>query len=453
MGDLLVKKELRMSEGQRPTLLAYLHRLGSIPEVESSDAHLLERFARQRDEAAFASLMRRHGPLVWGVCRRVLAQEQAAEDAFQATFLVLVRKARSVSKRASVRSWLYGVALRVAVRARQREGLRRLREQNSPRRPAAEKSPENTWDDLRPILDEEIQRLPEKYRLPIILCYLEGQTNDAAARQLNCPRGTLAIRLARARERLRSRLIRRGLTLSAGSLATLLAENATSATVLPLLFAQTAEVVLMGAASDSITSLTGGVLHAMFVSKLKMASALVLMLAAIGGVGMGAYYLHAQDSPKPKELLPEDANNPPKELDKPLKRPDVAAPGKKAPGKAEDRLHKLLLARRDIAEEEWKARSGLYRVGANEPGTGGSPVTLPMLLDTAKRLLKAELELSANKAERLKAREKYLNRAKEVVDITEAQYKAGRLGKSTFASALYEQLDAEIELEREKLRK
>jgi RNA polymerase sigma factor (sigma-70 family) len=114
-----------------------LQRLGSIPEVEGSDAHLLERFARERDEAAFTSLMRRHGPLVWGVCRQVLAQEQAAEDAFQATFLVLVRKARSVSKRASVRSWLYGVALRVAVRARQREGLRRLREQILlPRRPS-----------------------------------------------------------------------------------------------------------------------------------------------------------------------------------------------------------------------------------------------------------------------------------------------------------------------------
>jgi RNA polymerase sigma factor (sigma-70 family) len=211
-----------------------LQRLGSIPEVEGSDAQLLERFARESDEAAFTSLMRRHGPLVWDVCRRVLAQEQAAEDAFQATFLVLVHKARSVSKRESVRSWLYGVALRVAVRARQREGLRRLREQNASLRPVAEKSPANSWEDLRPILDEEIQRLPEKYRLPIILCYLEGKTNDEAARQLNCPRGTLAVRLARARERLRSQLHRRGVTLSAGSLAALLAENAASAAVPPL---------------------------------------------------------------------------------------------------------------------------------------------------------------------------------------------------------------------------
>ena len=130
----------------------------------------------------------------------------------------------------------------------------------------------------------------------------------------------------------------------------------------------------------------------------------------------------------------------------------MVAPDKKA-SEAEERLHKLLLARRDMADQEWKERYELYRVGANEPGTGGVPVTLHMLLDTAKRLLKAELELSANNAERLKAREKYLKWAKEVVDIIEAQYKVGRVGKSTFASALYEQLDAEIELEREKLRK
>jgi RNA polymerase sigma factor (sigma-70 family) len=381
----------------------------------------------------------------------VLAQEQAAEDAFQATFLLLVRKARSVSKRESVRSWLYGVALRVAVRARQREGLRRLREQNAPPRQAVESPPEAGWDEVRSILDEEIQGLPEKYRLLVILCYLEGQTNDEAARQLNCPRGTLAVRLARARERLRTRLCHRGVTLSAGSLAALLAENATSATVPPLLFARMAGVALMGAASHSITALMEGVLHAMFVSKLKMASDLVLMLAAIGGVGMGAYYLHAQDSAKPPELLPEEADKLPKEVDNPLKRPDVVAPDKKA-SEAEERLHKLLLARRDIAEEEWKALWELYQVGVNEPGTG-RPVTLSMMLDTAKRVLKAELELCANKAERLKAREKYLNRAKESVDITESDYKVGRVGKSVFASALYEQLDAEIELEREKLRK
>ena len=220
--------------------------------------------------------------------------------------------------------------------------------------PEPRRASEAGWDDVRPILDEEIQRLPEKYRLPIILCYLEGQTNDEAARQLNCPRGTIATRLARARERLRSRLLRRGLTLSAGMLAAMLADNAMSATVPPLLFAQAAKVVLMAAASVSITALTEGVLHAMFVTKLKMASAFVLMLAAIGGSGIGAYYLHAQDSAKSKELLPEDANNLPKELDKPLKRPDVVAPDKKA-SEAEDRLQKC-----SWHGATWRRRNGKH---------------------------------------------------------------------------------------------
>jgi RNA polymerase sigma factor (sigma-70 family) len=257
-----------MSEGQRSTLLAYLSRLVGAAATNSSDAELLARFADQHDEAAFEALLRRHGPLVWSVCRRVLGEEYAAEDAFQATFLVLVRKARSVSKQASIRSWLHGVALRVSLRARQQEQLRRRRDQETPSRPPGDA----TWRDVRPILDEEIQRLPEKYRLPIIICYLEGQTNDEAARLLNCPRGTIATRLARARERLRSRLLRRGVTLSAETLATMLTDNAVSAAVPPLLLAQTAKVALMGAASVSITTLTEGVIHAMFVSKLKLIS-------------------------------------------------------------------------------------------------------------------------------------------------------------------------------------
>lgn len=180
-----------MSEGQRSTLLAYLRRHVGAAATDGSDAELLARFAAQRDEAAFEALLRRHGLLVWSVCRRVLSEEHAAEDAFQATFLLLVRKARSVMKRASIRSWLHGVALRVALRARQQEQLRRRREQERPIRHPGEA----TWQDVRPILDEEIQGLPEKYRLPIILCYLEGHTNDEAAWLLNCPRGTIATRL------------------------------------------------------------------------------------------------------------------------------------------------------------------------------------------------------------------------------------------------------------------
>ncbi|HTU23593.1 MAG TPA: sigma-70 family RNA polymerase sigma factor [Gemmataceae bacterium] len=422
-----------MSEGQRSTLLAYLRRLGAA-QMDRSDAELLERFAVQRDEAAFEALLRRHGSLVWNVCRRILTEEHAVEDAFQATFLVLVRKAQSVSKKASIRSWLHGVALRVALRARQQENLRRHREQETPIRPPDNPAEEASWQDVRPILDEEIQRLPEKYRLPIILCYLEGQTNDEAAKVLNCPRGTIATRLARARERLRLRLLRRGITLSAATLAALLSDNALSAAIPPLLVGQTVKVVLSGTASASITTLTEGVLHAMFVNKVKASLAVVLVLAALGSAGVGSYYLRAQQLLEEKE---------------PLKRPEEAARDKKPGDMTKERFQKLLKQRRDMAEEVWKIRYERYSEGSNEPGMN-SPVTLQFLSDALKHLLKAELELSKNKAERLEARKKYLKRAKEITNLTEAHYKVGRVSRAAFASALYEQLDAEIELEREK---
>ena len=438
-----------MSEGHRSTLLAYLRRLGGAAAMDGSDAELLERFATQRDETAFEALLRRHGPLVWSVCRRVLAEEHAAEDAFQATFLVLVHEARSVSKKASIRSWLHGVALRVALRARQQENLRRRREQQTPSRPPDDAADEAIGQDVRPILDEEIQRLPEKYRLPIILCYLEGQTNDEAAKMLNCPRGTIATRLARARERLRSRLLRRGLRLSSATLAVLLSDNAMSAAIPPLLVGQTAKVVLSGTASASITTLMEGVLHAMFVNKIKASLAVVLMVAALGGAGVGSYYLRAQ-LPGDKRVAPDERLE--KLLEdwkKPLKRPEEAARDKKPTPMTKERFQKLLKERRDMAEEVWKIRYALYKDGSNEPGTN-APTTLRMLLDASKQLMKAELELSKNKAERLEARKKHLKWAKETTNITEAHYRVGRVSRASFASALYEQLDAEIELEREK---
>jgi RNA polymerase sigma factor (sigma-70 family) len=426
-----------MSKGQRSTLLAYLRRLCGTAAMDGSDAELLECFAVQRDETAFEALLRRHGPLVWNVCRRVLVEEHAAEDAFQATFLVLVRKAKSVSNKVSLRSWLYGVALRIALRARQQEGLRRLRQQEMPARPSSDAETEAVWQDVRTILDEEIQRLPEKYRLPIILCYLEGKTNDEAAQLLNCPRGTLATRLSRARQRLRSRLLRRGLTLSTGTLAALLTDNAMSAVSPLLLTRQTAQVVLSASASSSITLLAEGVLHTMSLNKIKASLAVVVMLAALGGAGVGVYYLHAQvPAPKP---------------DKPLKKPEKGVPEKKGADNTAELLQTLLKERREWAEQELEVRMKLYRTGANEPGTS-CPVTLRMVIEGSKHLLKAELELSKKKAERLEARERHLKLVTEIAKITEVQYKAGRLSKAALASAQYERLDAEIELVREKAR-
>ncbi len=193
---------------------------------EPSDQGLLKRYVDQRDETAFAALVQRYGPLVLGVCRRVLGHEQDSEDAFQATFLVLARKAEAINKGASMGGWLYRVAYRIARKLKGRQARRQRRERTASEFAAAEQTPAWVWREVGVVLDEEVNRLPAKYRLPFVLCYLDGKTNEEAARQLACPVGTVASRLAWARERLRVRLTRRGITLSAALLAGGLAAHA-----------------------------------------------------------------------------------------------------------------------------------------------------------------------------------------------------------------------------------
>ncbi len=195
--------------GRLDSLVRRLRRTVASPADAASDASLLERFVASRDEAAFEVLLWRHGPMVLGVCRRMLRCAQDAEDAFQAAFLLLARKAASIRRREAVAGWLYRTACRVALRAR--EAARRhpaaMPLSAEPTAPDAE--PDLVWRDLRPVLDEEVRRLPDKYRLPIILCYFRGRTHAEAARELGCPRGTVGVRLQRARELLRGRLTRR----------------------------------------------------------------------------------------------------------------------------------------------------------------------------------------------------------------------------------------------------
>jgi RNA polymerase sigma factor (sigma-70 family) len=175
-----------------------------------SDTELLGRFAAFRDESAFAQLVRRHAPLVWGVCRRVLRNEQDAEDAFQAAFVVLAGKAGVIRKPELLGNWLYGVASRVARKARARVVRREQQERQAAPMAGVEatQAPES-WQDVREVLDEELAYLPSKYRAPLVLCYLEGMTNEEAARKLGWPVGSMSYRLARGRELLRSRLTRR----------------------------------------------------------------------------------------------------------------------------------------------------------------------------------------------------------------------------------------------------
>ena len=189
--------------------------LGQCPcpvSAEQTDQELLRRFVHLQDETAFAILVERHGPMVLGVCRRILGNGHDAEDAFQATFLVLVRRADSLESPELLGSWLYGVAYRIARKLRAQATRRRQQERQAASVvTATEPLTDLAWRELRDTLDVELNHLPDKYRLPLILCYLQGLTNEEAARRLGWPAGSMSYRLARGRELLRQRLLgRRG---------------------------------------------------------------------------------------------------------------------------------------------------------------------------------------------------------------------------------------------------
>jgi RNA polymerase sigma factor (sigma-70 family) len=255
-----------------------------------TDGELLRRFAADHQEAAFAELVTRHGPLVLGVCRRVLHNDHDTEDAFQATFLVLARKAASICKQNSVGSWLYKVAYRIALKAKADGSRRRNREQIAVRNRMPPSLGEVGQRELGRVLDEEVQRLPEKYRIPILLCYLQGRTNEEAARQLCWPTGTVKIRLLRAREMLRKRLVRRGVALGTSVLVAALLESAASAAVPATLASSAIEVgslALTGqeasVVSAPVANLVEGALKKICLTKLKIAAAMLLSIFLIVG--------------------------------------------------------------------------------------------------------------------------------------------------------------------------
>ena len=187
-----------MATSQLSRAIQYLRTATLQDGAGLSDGQLLDHFIEQRDEAAFAALVRRHGPVVWGVCHRVLGHHHDAEDAFQATFLVLAHKAASVRPREMVANWLYGVAHRTALNAKATAGKRRAREKQVMTMPESESAPQDPWTNLVPLIDQELAALPDMYRVAIVLCDLEGKTRREAARQLVLPEKTLATRLARA---------------------------------------------------------------------------------------------------------------------------------------------------------------------------------------------------------------------------------------------------------------
>jgi RNA polymerase sigma factor (sigma-70 family) len=262
-----------------------LRRLLAPQPTAADDGDLLRRFHEAGDLEAFAAIVQRYGPLVLGVCRRVLGDAHRAEDAFQATFLILARKVGGVYRGRPLAGWLYTVAHRAALRARMGEARRRRVEERAvPRNPD---EPNADWADVAPLLDGELGRLPEKYRLPIVLCYLHGATHEQAAQQLGWPVGTVRGRLARARDLLRIRLGRRGLALSAGALSAVLAENAVAGPVPAALVGAALNAVIDAGTAPAAAAIAEGVLHMMVIQQIKWAAVGFLAVAVLtGGIWM-----------------------------------------------------------------------------------------------------------------------------------------------------------------------
>jgi RNA polymerase sigma factor (sigma-70 family) len=331
-----------MPQAQLGTVVRHLRRMASLGSVrELTDADLLVRFQKQQDEAAFAALMERHGRLVWSACWHVLHHEQDVEDAFQATFLVLARQARSIRHGETLASWLYRIAYRTALKARMDKTKRLARERKATSRPAAPSTSELAWRELQKVLMEELERLPDKYRMPFILCCLEGKSKSEAARDLGWKEGTVSGRLAVARKQMQDRLARRGMMWSAVLCAWAVTPEISEAALSRGLVTAAVDAALPFAADGTgaatlpsqVTDLARGVLRTMAITKLKSAGLLLLafslFLGAAGFIGRQA--LADKPSPATQDTGAKQASAPAADNEKKaMMRPAPPAAGAKS---------------------------------------------------------------------------------------------------------------------------
>jgi RNA polymerase sigma factor (sigma-70 family) len=298
-----------MARAALGSLLRHLRRLHD-GSTDETDGELLRRYVGG-DETAFAALVHRHAAMVWGVCRRLLANEQDAEDAFQAVFLVLLRKAPSLRSPQSLAAFLHGVAARIARKARVTAQRRRCHEMRAETPAPSDPFAAIEQRELRALLDEELARLPDKYRTPLVLCYLEGMSYRDAARQLGWRDGTICGRLARARELLRQGLLRRGLTLSGTALTAALTESASVPAATITAAARMAKLFVLGqsagggAVSATVATLAQSALHAMTLAKVKTVLAMIAAFCVLAGGGLAAHRLwNANGSPPQRTETP-----------------------------------------------------------------------------------------------------------------------------------------------------
>jgi RNA polymerase sigma factor (sigma-70 family) len=391
--------------------------LGALSDC--SDGELIKSFVASKNEAAFEALARRHAAMVWGVCRRTLGNDHDAEDAFQATFIVLSSKAASIKPPTMVGNWLYGVARRAALKARQQVRRRRLKERQSISLPAQCVSSEVERLELREALDEALARLPAKYRVPIVLCDLEGLTRSVAAQRLGWPEGTVSGRLARARDLLARQLIRRGLGLSVGTATGLAFCPTTSAGVPPDLLGST---LAYSAKSESVCKLASGVMRSMFLTTfLRTTAAMLLLTSLIGGAGLVLHRGEAsQDQPSP---APTGTSN-------------GVATAQRERTEAECIAEMYAAAKR-----EWDARMQQVDAGV---------ATLDFLANASRRLLQAELEKSRTKAERVAALEAQVRRMERVEQANKLRFESGNVSIADLQVFKFFRSEAELKLIREK---
>jgi RNA polymerase sigma factor (sigma-70 family) len=322
-----------MPPTQLAAVVRHIHQLADRDDGDPPDAHLLQRFLERRDETAFGAIVRRHGRMVFRVCRDVLHGREDAEDAFQATFLVLARNAASIRAGASLSSWLYGVAYRVAKNARREANKRQAHERRARQVARTRTDLDPALRELQEVLAEEVSRLPEKYRAPFVLCCLEGKSRAEAAAQLGWKEGTVSGRLARARERMRQRLTRRGLTLTAVLCAG--AISAGDALALPPPLVKTTIKAALGAAASRaaagavpapVAALAEGVTRAMFANKVTIATLLALAVGLLAA-GAGALICRSVAAEATREAAPPPAATPsagPPATGKPRAEPSAA---------------------------------------------------------------------------------------------------------------------------------
>ncbi len=443
------------------SILWYLRGLAAAGEsTDAADSDLLERFSLRQDQAAFELLLARHGPMVWGVCRDLLADAHAAEDAFQATFLVLVRKARSISRRHLLGNWLYGVAHRVAARARS-QAIRRLsRACDGVSNLPSPKTASSADADLARVLHEELNRLPDRYRGPIVLCHLQGKTREEAARQLGLSLDSLRGRLERGRERLRLRLTKRGITAPAAAIASLLSEKCATATVPAVLLAATAKAGWMVAAgasaasiSPSIVVLMEGALQAMFIQKVKLTAVAVAGLGILtAGTNTILQSPLAADQP-PLQSTVEQKSGGSNERATQSREVNKPAPAEQtvfglsqadretllAAFKGSEKVKSLLKGQLEAAYEQMEARFREFLAGRG---------TLDILLEASICVLQAELDVCPAPKDRLKSFEAHSKCMYEIMKINKLRFESGRIPISDYAQSKFFHARSELWIER-----